>query len=46
MGDVKTTYADIQKAEKNLGFSATTSLDAGITKFSEWFLNQQAAKIS
>ncbi|QVL55701.1 MAG: GDP-mannose 4,6-dehydratase [Simkaniaceae bacterium] len=40
MGDVKTTYADIQKAEKDLGFSPTTSLDVGIAKFSEWFQAQ------
>lgn len=41
MGDVKTTYADIQKAERDLGFSPTTSLDAGIAKFSDWFLAQK-----
>ena len=46
MGDVKTTYADIQKAEKDLGFSPTTSLDVGIAKFSDWFLKEQVAKIS
>lgn len=40
MGDVKTTYADIQKAERALGFSPTTSLDAGIAKFSKWFQAQ------
>lgn len=40
MGDVKTTYADIQKAERDLGFSPTTSIDAGIAKFSEWFRAQ------
>lgn len=41
MGDVKTTYADIQKAERDLAFSPTTSLDAGIAKFSEWFQAQR-----
>jgi len=40
MGDVKITYADIQKAERDLGFSPTTSLDAGIAKFSDWFQTQ------
>ncbi len=41
MGDVKTTYADIQKAERDLGFSPATSLDVGIAKFSDWFLTQK-----
>ena len=40
MGDVKSTYADIQKAERELGFSPTTPLDVGIAKFSDWFLTQ------
>ncbi len=40
MGDVKSTYADIQKAERELGFSPTTPLDVGIAKFSDWFLVQ------
>jgi len=40
MGDVKSTYADIQKAERELGFSPTTPLDVGIAKFSDWFLAQ------
>ena len=46
MGDVKSTYADIQKAERELGFSPTTPLDVGIAKFSEWFLREQVVKIS
>ncbi len=46
IGDVKTTYADIQRAERELAFSPTTSLDIGIAKFSDWFLRHRAAKIS
>lgn len=35
-GDVTTTFADIQKAERNLGFKPTTSLETGIEKFVAW----------
>ena len=45
IGDVKTTYADIQRAERELAFSPTTSFDIGIAKFSDWFLRHRAAKI-
>ena len=37
-GDVKSTYADIDKAKSALGFIPKTSLKEGIAKFSEWFL--------
>lgn len=37
-GDVQTTYADISKAQKNLGFSPQISLASGISLFADWLL--------
>jgi len=35
-GDVLRTYADIAKAERDLGFRPRTDLDAGLARFVEW----------
>jgi UDP-glucuronate 4-epimerase len=40
-GDVPLTFADISKARKLLGYHPTTSLNAGLPKFIEWFLRLQ-----
>ncbi|MCB1071543.1 MAG: GDP-mannose 4,6-dehydratase [Chlamydiia bacterium] len=44
-GDVTTTYADISKAQKDLGFTPKTSLASGIDKFTDWFLEYHTALI-
>ena len=36
-GDVKETYADIEAAKRDIGFSPRTSLDEGIPRFVAWF---------
>lgn len=36
-GDVKETYADIEAAQRDLGFHPRTSIDDGIPKFVDWF---------
>jgi UDP-glucuronate 4-epimerase len=36
-GDVPATYADINAISRDHGYAPTTSLDAGIPKFVEWF---------
>ena len=36
-GDVPTTYADISKARRLLGYNPTTKIADGIPKFVEWF---------
>ncbi|MBU1198804.1 MAG: GDP-mannose 4,6-dehydratase [Nanoarchaeota archaeon] len=36
-GDVDITYADITKANKLLGYKPTTSIEAGMKKFVEWY---------
>jgi UDP-glucuronate 4-epimerase len=36
-GDVVSTYADIEKAERKLGFRPTTSLRQGLERFVEWY---------
>jgi UDP-glucuronate 4-epimerase len=39
-GDVKTTYADAFKAQKELGFTPQTPIKEGVRKFVKWY-NQQ-----
>jgi UDP-glucuronate 4-epimerase len=36
-GDVKETYADIEAAQKDLGFAPTTPIDQGIPEFVAWY---------
>lgn len=36
-GDVVETYADIEKARKDLGFEPKTSIEQGVEKFLEWY---------
>lgn len=36
-GDVVSTYADIEKSKKELGFSPKVSLEEGIAKFIQWY---------
>ncbi len=36
-GDVKRTFADIEKARKMLGFEPKTSIDEGMKMFVEWY---------
>jgi|JI10StandDraft_1071094.scaffolds.fasta_scaffold07069_2 UDP-glucuronate 4-epimerase len=42
-GDVITTFADITKAQRDLDFHPQTSLETGISKFTDWFLRYQEA---
>ena len=35
-GDVKRTYADIDKAHRLLGYQPSTSIDEGLQKFADW----------
>lgn len=36
-GDVRDTFADISAIQRDLGFKPSTSIDAGIPKFVEWY---------
>jgi UDP-glucuronate 4-epimerase len=36
-GDVKETYADIEDAKHDFGFSPRTSIEAGLPKFIQWY---------
>ena len=38
IGDVHTTFADMQKSKKELNFQTKYSFDKGITNFIEWYL--------
>jgi len=39
MGDVPTTYADIRKARRLLGYAPSVSIEEGIRRFFEWYKN-------
>lgn len=45
-GDVQETSADIAHAEKQLGFSPTTSIEVGIPKFVEWYRSYSVSSLS
>lgn len=36
-GDVLATFADVQHAREDFGYAPSTSLDAGVQQFTEWF---------
>ena len=44
-GDVTTTFADISKAQKHLGFIPKTSLATGLDKFTDWLLEYNRARL-
>ena len=37
LGDVKNTFADIEKSKKILGFNPDTEIEKGLEKFVMWF---------
>ncbi len=37
-GDVPLTYANVDKAKRMLGYNPSTTIEAGLAKFAEWFL--------
>jgi UDP-glucuronate 4-epimerase len=43
-GDVPTTFADISKARRLLGYHPTTTIEEGIEKFVTWFQQHDASK--
>jgi len=43
-GDVPTTYADITKARRLLGYNPQTPIDVGIKNFVEWFRAHDASQ--
>jgi len=44
-GDVIVTYADTSKLEKRCGFKPFTSLETGLKKFTDWYLNEYKIKL-
>lgn len=40
-GDVSQTYADITKAKHRLGFSPAVSIDDGLRRFTDWYLQSR-----
>lgn len=45
-GDVPKTFADIHKAKELLGYNPTTTLQAGLKKFYDWYVQNQAVLIN
>lgn len=43
IGDVRHVFADTRRAEKELGFRATTTIEAGISEWMKWARAQQDA---
>ena len=43
-GDVSQTFADISKARTLLGFEPRVSIDDGLRRFVDWYLNQRGSK--
>ena len=41
-GEVLATYADIEKSQRILGFSPSTSIEEGVPRFVDWFLSHHA----
>jgi UDP-glucuronate 4-epimerase len=41
-GDMPTTYADISKAQRLLGYAPATRIQSGLRKFIEWYLRAHA----
>lgn len=42
-GDVYETYADVQELMNDFGFKPSTTIEEGLSKFTEWFLNYYKA---
>ncbi|MBN1881194.1 MAG: GDP-mannose 4,6-dehydratase [Deltaproteobacteria bacterium] len=42
-GDVQTTYADIEKARRLLGYRPTTPIETGIDRFLAWYRTERRA---
>jgi UDP-glucuronate 4-epimerase len=40
-GDVDITYADVSNARAKLGYNPTTSFEAGMKKFHQWFIENE-----
>lgn len=42
-GDVRQTYADVQLAERELGYRPQVAMDEGIERFARWYTAERAA---
>jgi UDP-glucuronate 4-epimerase len=43
-GDVDLTFADITRAKRLCGFTPTVSIDDGLARFAQWYLNRREAQ--
>jgi UDP-glucuronate 4-epimerase len=44
-GDVPATYADIDDLTKDTGFKPMTSIETGIRRFIDWYLDYYGQKL-
>ncbi|WP_027579882.1 NAD-dependent epimerase [Bradyrhizobium sp. Ai1a-2] len=42
-GDVEATYADVSDLEREIGFRPTTSIEEGVARFTNWYLEYSRA---
>jgi UDP-glucuronate 4-epimerase len=44
-GDVPLTFANVDKARRMLGYNPSTTMEAGLAKFAEWFLGREKLRV-
>jgi UDP-glucuronate 4-epimerase len=44
-GDVERTWADVTKAKTLLGFEPTVSVEVGVRRFVDWYMNEHKVSI-
>ena len=44
MGDVPRTYADISELERDFDFKPSTSIEDGLLRFAEWYVEYYKVK--
>ena len=42
-GDVKDTYADVERLKRDTGYTPATGIETGVERFAQWYLAEHAA---
>lgn len=45
-GDVEDTFADVAELTRDTGYAPSTSIETGVARFAQWYLEQQAQGVS
>src|SRR5205807_7421698 len=46
LGDVPVTYADVDDLIKDVGFRPLTSIEEGIKRFTEWYIDRKSTRLN